>query len=82
MIGLTTRPELKDNVSPATTTRLALVVEYDGTNYYGSQLQANRPTVQSELEKALASLTGEKVRISAASRTDTGVHARGQVIIP
>ena len=60
--------------------RIALIVEYDGTNYFGSQLQANQPSIQAELEKALKNLTGEKVRIAAASRTDTGVHARGQVI--
>ncbi|MDD5287661.1 MAG: tRNA pseudouridine(38-40) synthase TruA [Dehalococcoidales bacterium] len=62
------------------TTRMALVVEYDGTNYCGSQWQDNAPTVQGELEKALGKLTGEDIRIVAASRTDAGVHARGQVI--
>jgi tRNA pseudouridine38-40 synthase len=55
-------------------------VEYDGTAYFGSQLQANQPTVQEELEKALKNLTGENIRISLASRTDTGVHAQGQVV--
>ena len=62
------------------TVRYALVVEYDGTHYFGFQLQADQPTIQSELEKALKSLTGEHIRISASSRTDTGVHAYGQVI--
>lgn len=60
--------------------RLALVVEYDGTNYFGFQWQANAPTIQDELEKALEKLTGERLRIVASSRTDTGVHALGQVI--
>ena len=60
--------------------RLVLVLEYDGTNYCGFQWQANTPTIQSELEKALEKLTGEKVRVAASSRTDTGVHARGQVV--
>lgn len=61
-------------------TGLALVLEYDGTNYFGFQWQAGVPTIQSELEKALEKLTGEKIRVLASSRTDTGVHARGQVI--
>jgi len=56
------------------------VAEYDGTNYCGFQFQVNAPTVQDEIEKALRKLTGEKIRVVAASRTDTGVHARGQVI--
>jgi tRNA pseudouridine38-40 synthase len=57
-----------------------LVVEYDGTNYHGSQYQANAPTVQGEMENALQALTGKKTRIKAASRTDAGVHASGQVV--
>jgi len=61
------------------THRLALLVEYQGTAYAGSQLQANAPTVQGVLERALRSLTGEPVRIALAGRTDAGVHARGQV---
>jgi len=66
-------------VGSATGTRIALILEYDGTNYHGSQLQANAPTIQGEIEKALQKLTGEKTRVKAASRTDAGVHARGQV---
>jgi tRNA pseudouridine38-40 synthase len=65
---------------PATGTRIVLIVEYDGTDYHGSQWQANAPTVQGEIEKALKMLTGEKIRIKMASRTDAGVHARGQVV--
>lgn len=57
-----------------------LVLEYDGANYCGFQFQINGPTVQDEIEKALLKLTGEKNRILAASRTDAGVHAKGQVI--
>ncbi len=60
--------------------RLALVVEYDGTRYHGFQLQSNSCTIQGELENALYKFSGEKVRIAGASRTDTGVHALGQVI--
>ncbi len=65
---------------PATGTRIVLIIEYDGTNYHGSQYQANAPTVQGEIEKALKMLTGEKIRVKMASRTDAGVHARGQVV--
>ena len=59
---------------------VVLVLEYDGTNYHGSQYQANAPTIQAEVEKALQELTGDRIRIKAASRTDAGVHARGQVV--
>ncbi len=57
-----------------------MVVEYDGTDYHGSQYQANAPTIQGEIEKALKKLTGKRTRIKAASRTDAGVHACGQVV--
>ena len=60
--------------------RLALIVEYDGTEYSGFQYQTNARTVQEEIEKAIESLTGEPVRIKAAGRTDAGVHAMGQVV--
>ena len=61
-------------------TKIVLIVEYDGSGYYGFQLQANLPTIQGEIEKALLKLTGEQVRVTAASRTDSGVHALGQVV--
>jgi tRNA pseudouridine38-40 synthase len=60
--------------------KLLLVLEYQGTNYQGFQLQKQAPTIQGELEKALYKLTQEKIRVIAASRTDSGVHARGQVV--
>jgi len=56
------------------------VVEYDGTDYLGFQVQAEGLTVQGEIERALAAVTQEQGRIVGAGRTDTGVHARGQVI--
>jgi len=59
---------------------IVLIVEYDGTNYHGSQLQKNARTIQGELEKALKKLTGERIRIKTAGRTDAGVHAKGQVV--
>ena len=62
------------------TIRIALVMEYDGTNYFGFQWQANAPSIQGAVENALEKLTGEKVRVLGSSRTDTGVHARGQVV--
>jgi tRNA pseudouridine38-40 synthase len=57
-----------------------LVVEYDGTEYAGFQIQPERPTVQGVLEQALQELLGRRHRIHAASRTDAGVHACGQVV--
>jgi tRNA pseudouridine38-40 synthase len=63
-----------------TGTKIVLILEYEGTRYHGSQLQANAPTVQGEMEKALQKLTGERTRVKAASRTDAGVHAKGQVV--
>jgi len=55
-------------------------VEYDGTSYHGFQLQLALPTIQGEIEKALWELTGKRIRVMAASRTDAGVHAKGQVV--
>lgn len=60
-------------------TRLALLLEYDGAAFGGSQLQANAPTVQGALEEAIARLGGAPVRAAFAGRTDAGVHALGQV---
>ena len=60
--------------------RYRLTIEYDGTPYVGFQAQAALPTVQAEIERAVAAFSGETVRIAAAGRTDTGVHASGQVI--
>ncbi len=58
-----------------------LTIEYDGKAFHGSQAQAAERgrTVQGEMERALAQLTGKPVRIALAGRTDAGVHARGQV---
>ena len=58
--------------------RIHLIVEYDGTAYAGWQRQANAMTVQEKLERAILKLTGEKLCVSGASRTDAGVHALGQ----
>ncbi len=63
-----------------TVTRVVLIIEYDGRCYHGSQLQAGPATIQGEIERAIRGLTGERCRIATASRTDAGVHARGQVV--
>jgi tRNA pseudouridine38-40 synthase len=60
--------------------RLMLVVEYEGTRYSGFQRQRQLPSVQAEIERALERLHGESTPVSAAGRTDAGVHARGQVV--
>ena len=60
--------------------RMALVVEYEGTNYHGFQYQTNAPSIQEDLERAIRRLTGEQVRVNGAGRTDAGVHAKGQVV--
>lgn len=64
----------------ASTRRVALLVEYDGTDFVGSQAQPRGRTVQTTLEAALVAFTGEQQRLRFAGRTDTGVHARGQVV--
>jgi tRNA pseudouridine38-40 synthase len=56
-----------------------LVLSYDGTRYVGWQVQPNGPSIQAELERALATLHKEPVRVTGAGRTDAGVHALGQV---
>ena len=59
--------------------RFRMTIEYDGSAYVGWQRQENGPSVQGAVEKAILSLTGETVSIRGAGRTDSGVHAKGQV---
>jgi len=80
MVSIAVTPKASNTASTATTTKIVLILEYDGTHYHGFQLQANLPTIQGEIEKALRKLTGQRIRVMAASRTDAGVHAREQVV--
>ncbi len=59
---------------------LRATVAYDGTDFYGFQVQAAQRTVQGTLEDALFKITQERVRVIGAGRTDSGVHALGQVV--
>jgi tRNA pseudouridine38-40 synthase len=60
--------------------RYRINIQYDGTNYFGWQMQSQQRTIQAEIENALVPLNNDKrVKITAAGRTDTGVHALGQV---
>lgn len=61
--------------------RIKLIVAYDGTNYCGWQVQPNGITIEEVLNKALKRLTGEDILIIGASRTDSGVHAMGNVAV-
>lgn len=61
--------------------RIKLTVAYDGTDYCGWQIQPNGITVEEVLNKALSKLTGEEIHIIGASRTDSGVHALGNVAV-
>ena len=59
--------------------RIRLVIQYDGTNYVGWQLQENGVSVQQLLNEALNGVTGERVQMHGSGRTDSGVHAKAQV---
>lgn len=61
--------------------RVKLTVAYDGTNYHGWQMQPNGVTIEEVLNYHLSELLKEPIRIIGASRTDAGVHARGNVAV-
>lgn len=61
--------------------RIKLVTAYDGTNYHGSQIQNNSETIEGVLKTELSSLLNEEINLIGASRTDAGVHARGNVFV-
>ena len=59
--------------------RICLKIEYDGTDFCGWQIQPNKRTVQQTVADAIKTLTGEEVNLVGSGRTDSGVHARGQI---
>lgn len=59
--------------------RYKCIVSYDGTNYYGFQIQEELPTIELEIRKALKRCFGKDIKIYGSGRTDKGVHAKGQV---
>lgn len=61
--------------------RVRLVVAYDGTNYHGWQIQNNGVTIESELNRCLSALLQEPIEVIGASRTDSGVHALGNIAV-
>lgn len=61
--------------------RVMLTIAYDGTNYCGWQIQINGITVEEVLNQCLSALTGERIAVIGASRTDSGVHALGNVAV-
>ena len=61
--------------------RIKLTIAYDGTNYCGWQIQPNGITIEEVINKALTKLTGENIQVIGASRTDSGVHALGNVAV-
>jgi tRNA pseudouridine38-40 synthase len=60
--------------------KIAIEIQYDGTCFNGWQLQKDSRTVQGELERAVQILCREEIRVTAAGRTDAGVHALGQIV--
>ena len=59
---------------------LALGIEYDGSSFHGFQRQRDVPSIQAVLESSLSNVANTHIRVVAAGRTDTGVHATGQVV--
>jgi tRNA pseudouridine38-40 synthase len=66
--------------TPSNSVNLKLIVEYDGTDFHGFQIQPEVRTVQGVLQTVLSRITNAPVKLTTAARTDAGVHARGQVV--
>ena len=75
------KKDIKKGIRKGIRKRIKLTVAYDGTDYCGWQIQKNGVTVEEVLNRALSRLTGEKITVTGASRTDAGVHARGNVAV-
>ena len=60
--------------------QIALSVQYDGSQYHGWQRQSGLVTVQAQLERALSRVADDEIQVVGSGRTDTGVHAIGQVV--
>ncbi len=61
------------------TKNFKLIIEYDGTRFFGWQRQTDKPTIQGEIEKILSRILNQEIKIHGSGRTDAGVHARAQV---
>jgi len=59
---------------------IKLTIEYDGTDFFGFEIQPRKRTVRGEIESAICQITGEKVKVYCAGRTDKGVHAMAQIV--
>ena len=73
--------KIEKNEIPNKKRRIFLRVAYDGTNYHGWQLQPKEITIESVLNQAISQLTGEEIQVIGASRTDSGVHALGNIAV-
>ena len=81
VVNIEEAEEQKTPSAPNRLKRVKLIVAYDGTNYHGWQIQNNGITIESELNRCLTDLLREPVEVIGASRTDSGVHALGNIAV-
>jgi tRNA pseudouridine38-40 synthase len=74
-----TMTEFKDTIESGTPRNWKVMLAYDGSSFCGWQVQPNQPTIQGELSAAIERITGEQILPQGSGRTDTGVHALGQI---